>query len=74
MSRTNRQGWCELHRFMFKVLDRYPQTQCRLTSDALYVDGRMFVWDSVSGQVEELVTVTIPVQGEVITSAAGHNR
>ena len=74
MSRHNRQGWCELQRFMFRVLDRYPHSQCRLDSESLSVDGRMFVWDRSTGKVEEQVTVTIPVQGDIITSATSHAR
>ena len=94
MSRTARHGWCELQRFMLRVLDRYPHrsgleilnycifyhsifsSQCRLhtAGESLSVDGRVFVWDGAAGKVEEQVTVTIPVQGEIITSKSAGNR
>ena len=97
MSRTARHGWCELQRFMLRVLDRYPHrsvrdiirnqdcilyshyifsSQCRLhtAGESLTVDGRVFVWDGAAGKVEEQVTVTIPVQGEIITSKSAGNR
>ena len=91
MSRQARHGWCELQRFMLRVLDRYPHrsglylvfstyhifsSQCRLhtAGESLAVDGRVFVWDGAAGKVEEQVTVTIPVQGEIITSQSAGNR
>ena len=94
MSRQARHGWCELQRFMLRVLDRYPHrsdrnicrivfstypifsSQCRLhtAGESLTVDGRVFVWDGAAGKVEEQVTVTIPIQGEIITSKSAGNR
>ena len=53
---------------------RYPQSQVRLAKDRLTVDARVFVWDRLSGKVEEQRLVTIPVQGEVITATNGSNR
>ena len=38
------------------------------------MDGRVFVWDRALGKVEEQVTVTIPVQGEILTSKSAQNR
>ena len=51
-------------------------SQCRLhtAGESLSVDGRVFVWDGAAGKVEEQVTVTIPVQGEIITSKSAGNR
>ena len=40
----------------------------------MLVDGRVFVWDKMSGKVEEQVTAIIPVQGEIVTSAAAATR
>ena len=74
MSRQKRHAWCELQRFMFRVMDRYPHSQYKLSSDSLLVDGRVFVWDKMSGKVEEQVTAIIPVQGEIVTSAAATTR
>ena len=68
MSRTMRVQWGELHKFMFRVKERYPSSQCILQTDRLVVDGRMFIWDQRSQSVEEQVVVTIPVHGDVITS------
>ena len=76
MSRGARQGWCELQRFMLRVLDRYPHSQASLATSGgtLTVDQRVFVWDRQAGKVEEQVTVTIPIQGDILTSATSHVR
>ena len=76
MSRGARQGWCELQRFMLRVLDRYPHSQASLATSggSLTVDQRVFVWDRQAGKVEEQVTVTIPIQGDIVTSATSHVR
>ena len=76
MSRGARQGWCELQRFMLRVLDRYPHSQASLATHGgtLTVDQRVFVWDRQAAKVEEQVTVTIPIQGDIVTSATSHVR
>ena len=68
MSRTMRVQWGELNKFKARVKERYPASQCILHTDKLVVDGRMFVWDRKSQKVEEQIIVTIPANGDVITS------
>ena len=51
---------------------RYPQSQVKLSRDRLTVDARVFVWDRLSGKVEEQRLVTIPIQGEVLTATNGN--
>ena len=53
---------------MARVKERYPASQCIMHKDKPIVDGRMFVWDNKSQKVEEQVIVTIPANGDVITS------
>ena len=74
MSRATRVQWGELNKFMVKVKERYPASQCQLSPDRLMVDGRAFVVDRLSGKVEEQVVVTIPITGEATTSAAAQLR
>ena len=71
MSRQDRQGWCELQRFMLRVMDRYPTSKVRLARERLTVDSRVFVWDRLSGKVEEQRVVTIPIQGDIVSSTNG---
>ena len=71
MSRQDRQGWCELQRFMLRVMDRYPNSKVRLARERLTVDSRVFVWDRLSGKVEEQRVVTIPIQGDIVSSTNG---
>ena len=71
MSRQDRQGWCELQRFMLRVMDRYPNSKVRLARERLTVDSRVFVWDRLSGKVDEQRVVTIPIQGDILTSTNG---
>ena len=62
---------------MTLVMSRiFFSSQCRLhtAGESLNVDGRVFVWDGAGGKVEEQVTVTIPIQGEIITSKSAGNR
>ena len=40
MSRTVREQWGELHKFMSRVKAKYPTSQCFLKQDKLYVDNR----------------------------------
>ena len=63
-----REQWGELNKFMARVKERYAGSQCILSTEKLLVDGRMFVWDRKSQKVEEQVIVTIPANGDVITS------
>lgn len=60
MSRTVREQWGELHKFMSRVKAKYPTSQCFLKQDKLYVDNRMFVWNLEEGRVTEQMVVTIP--------------
>jgi len=68
MTRTMREGWGELTKFMARVRERYPGSKCELQNDRLYVDGRMFVWNKKAEKVEERVQVTIPPSGDIVTS------
>ena len=60
--------------FMARVKERYTGSHCILSTEKLMVDGRMFVWDRKSQKVEEQVIVTIPANGDVITSINAHLR
>ena len=40
MSRTVREQWGELHKFMSRVKAKYPTSQCFLKQEKLYVDNR----------------------------------
>ena len=60
MSRTVREQWGELHKFMSRVKAKYPTSQCFLKQEKLYVDNRMFVWNLEEGRVTEQMVVTIP--------------
>ena len=62
--------YCEIFYNMIMSCIRYPDSHCSLNSDSLSVDGRMFVWDQQRAQVEEQVLVTIPIQGDVVTTEA----
>ena len=44
MSRTVREQWGELHKFMSRVKAKYPTSQCFLKQDKLYVDNRSGSW------------------------------
>ena len=44
MSRTVREQWGELHKFMSRVKAKYPTSQCFLKQDKLYVDNRSVYW------------------------------
>ena len=44
MSRTVREQWGELHKFMSRVKAKYPTSQCFLKQDKLYVDNRSVSW------------------------------
>ena len=46
----------------------------KLGREKLTVDARVFVWDRLAGKVEEQRTVTIPIQGDVLSSINGNNR
>ena len=43
MSRTVREQWGELHKFMSRVKAKYPTSQCFLKQEKLYVDNRFLV-------------------------------
>ena len=43
MSRTVREQWGELHKFMSRVKAKYPTSQCFLKQEKLYVDNRYLV-------------------------------
>ena len=60
MSRTVREQWGELHKFMSRVKAKYPTSQCFLKQDKLYVDNRMFVWNLDEGRVSEQAIISIP--------------
>ena len=40
MSRTVREQWGELHKFMSRVKAKYPTSQCFLKKTTLFVDNR----------------------------------
>ena len=90
MSRTVREQWGELHKFMSRVKAKYPTSQCFLKQDKLYVDNRlepplmqcvdktacrMFVWNLEEGRVTEQMVVTIPATpGNVFPGLNVQNR
>jgi hypothetical protein len=44
----------------FQVKSRYPTSQCYLKQDRLYVDNRMFVWNTEESRVVEQAVLTLP--------------
>ena len=52
-SRKTREARQELRRFLRLVKKSNPERRCLLQYDKLYIDGKLFIYSEVTGQVEE---------------------
>ena len=52
-SRKTREARQELRKFLRLVKKSNPERRCLLQYDKLYIDGKLFIYSEVTGQVEE---------------------
>ena len=52
-SRKTREARQELRKFLRLVKKSNPERRCFLQYDKLYIDGKLFLYSEVTGQVEE---------------------
>ena len=53
-SKKTRESRQELRKFMRHVKKNNPEKRCHLQYDKLYIDGKIFIYNDMSGQVEEM--------------------
>ena len=53
-SKKTRESRQELRKFMRHVKKTNPEKRCHLQYDKLYIDGKIFLYNDMSGQVEEM--------------------
>ena len=52
-SKKTREARQELRKFLRVVKKRNPERRCFLQYDKLYIDGKLFLYSELTGQVEE---------------------
>ena len=52
-SKKTREARQELRKFLRLVKKRNPERRCFLQYDKLYIDGKLFLYSELTGQVEE---------------------
>ncbi|XP_023326040.1 protein Daple [Eurytemora carolleeae] len=74
MSRSMREEWGELYRFMVRVRERYPSSVCILQENRLYVDNKIFVWDKSKQKVAEQPRLVLSNSGVQIPNKVKSSR
>ena len=52
-SKKTRESRQELRKMMRQVKKKNPERRCYLEYDKLYIDGKLFMYSQLTGQVEE---------------------
>ena len=65
MSRPERIQWGELRKYMNRLSLKQPTSHFFLRNNKLYVDNRLYIWNSEEGQIQEHNVIMLPSSNSV---------